>query len=122
MRLMRVLHLVKTNVGATWALRLMRELAKLDVDVCVAIPPGGPLNDEYKKAGIFVHQENFDLPIRQPWHWPGLSARFRNLVETIKPDIIHSHFVGTTLAMRLALGKKHIQALKDICSGIEIVG
>lgn len=25
----------------------------------------------------------------------------------IKPDIIHSHFVGTTLTMRLALGKTH---------------
>ena len=30
-----------------------------------------------------------------------------NVVSNVKPDIIHSHFVGTTLTMRMALGKRH---------------
>lgn len=38
---MRVLHLLKTSVGATWALRQVREFAKLGVQVRVALPPVG---------------------------------------------------------------------------------
>jgi len=33
---------------------------------------------------------------------------FRQLVKQVQPDIIHSHFVGTTLTMRLALGRNHL--------------
>ena len=47
---MRVLHLVKTNVGAVWALRQMRVLRELGVEVHVAVPPGGVLTDEYERA------------------------------------------------------------------------
>jgi glycosyltransferase involved in cell wall biosynthesis len=34
-------------------------------------------------------------------------AAIRRLVDTVAPDIIHSHFVTTTLALRLALGRHH---------------
>jgi glycosyltransferase involved in cell wall biosynthesis len=102
---MRVLHLIKTNVGATWALRQMRELVKLGVEVHATVPPGGPLNAEYEKAGVVLHPAQFDLTIRQPWRWPSLFRDFRRLVKEVGPHVIHSHFVGTTLTMRLALGK-----------------
>jgi glycosyltransferase involved in cell wall biosynthesis len=88
----KVLHLLKTSIGATWALRQMRELVKL----------GGSLIDMYEKFGVVVHKHDisftFDL----------LKMRrrilfLRQVVEKYKPDIIHSHFVSTTMAMRLAL-------------------
>ena len=103
---MRVLHLLKTAVGATWALRQMRQLVELGVDVHVALPDG-PLIPHYHAAGITTHLDQFDLPIRRPQSWPGLFARLRALVATLQPDLIHSHFVGTTLTMRLALGRSH---------------
>lgn len=104
---MRALHLVKTSVGATWALRQMRELVKLGVEVHVALPPGGPLVPAYQAAGVVVHPLQLDLPTRAPWKFPHVFGQLRELVQYVDPTIIHSHFVGTTLTARLALGKGH---------------
>jgi glycosyltransferase involved in cell wall biosynthesis len=103
---LRILQLLKTSVGATWALRQMRELVKLGIEVHVALPPG-PLVPEYRAAGITVHSEQFDFPIRNPSVWPAMFKRLCDLVCQVEPSVIHSHFVGTTLTMRLALGKTH---------------
>jgi len=103
---LRVLHLLKTSVGATWALRQMREWVKLGVEVHVALPDG-PLVTQYQQSGVHVHISQFDFPMRRPTVLPKRISAFRELVSTIQPDIIHSHFVGTTLLMRLALGKSH---------------
>ncbi|MBM3187134.1 MAG: glycosyltransferase family 4 protein [Chloroflexi bacterium] len=104
---MRVLHLVKTSVGASWAYRQMRELVQLGVQVHVALPPGGPLVERYREAGVMTHLLQTDWPTRAPWRIAPLCAAFRQLVALVRPDVIHSHFVGTTLTMRLALGKSH---------------
>ncbi len=104
---MRVLHLVKTSKGAFWAFRLMRELVALGFDVHVALPEDGPLVNLYKKAGINVHFANIEFPIKRPWLWSDIQQNFIALVDSVKPDIIHSHFVSNTLTMRLALGKNH---------------
>ncbi len=104
---MRALHLVKTGVGATWALRQMRELVRLGVETHVALPPGAPLAPAYESAGIIVHAHQFDLPVGRPSRIPGVIRRLRGLVGQVQPDLIHSHFVGTTLTMRLALGRRH---------------
>ena len=104
---MRVLHLLKTSVGAMWALRQMRELVKLGIDVHVALPDGGPLIGSYSAFGATEHLMQTDFPARSPCSFPKLVGRFRQLVHEVRPDIIHSHFVGTTLTMRLALGRKH---------------
>jgi len=104
---MKALHLVKTSIGATWALRLMRELVRLGVEVHVALPDGGPLVSQYESAGVTVHLLHLDFPVCRPWSWPGLFRKTRALVTSITPDVIHSHFVGTTVAARLGLGKQH---------------
>lgn len=104
---MRALHLIKTSVGATWALCLAKELARLGVDVDCAIPAGAQLVEEYRRAGVTPHLIQTHLPVKMPWRWWQCVRSFRRLVDEICPDIIHSHFVGTTLTMRLALGKDH---------------
>ncbi len=104
---MIVLQLLKTSAGATWALRQMRELVKLGADVHVLMPTDGPLVERYKAAGIVVHDGQASLPMRTPYLWRSLFGDIRTLVSTIEPDIIHSHFVGTTLSIRLALDKHH---------------
>ncbi len=95
---MVVLHLVKTSVGAMWALRLMRELVAQGIEVHVALPCGGPCEALYREAGITTHDIDFSL------RRCAASVRaLRQLVDRLRPDIIHSHFVVTTLVMRLAL-------------------
>mgnify|MGYP002777177183 CR=1 FL=1 len=106
-RSLSVLHLLKTSRGATWALRQMRELVDSGVTVHGAMPGDGPLVAEYKAAGITVHPVQLDFPVKAPWLLPARLGQLRRLVSEIQPDIIHSHFVGTTLTMRLALGRNH---------------
>ena len=95
---MVVLQLVKTSVGATWAYRQMKELVKLGVVVHVAMPINGLLYQKYLESGVIVHEVDFSLSTL-------LRSCFslRRLVTQVKPDIIHSHFVITTVIMRLAL-------------------
>ena len=105
-RPVKVLHLVKTSVGATWALRQMRELVRAGIEVVVAVPGPGPLVPLYREAGVRVHELDVDFPTRRPLELPGRLRRLRRLVELERPDLVHSHFVGTTLTMRLALGAR----------------
>lgn len=102
----KVLHLVKTAVGATWALRQMAELVKLGVEVHAALPAEGPQLAAYRASGVIIHPQEIDFPIKTLWRLPKMMEDFRRCVGKVDPQIIHSHFVGTTLVMRLALGKK----------------
>jgi glycosyltransferase involved in cell wall biosynthesis len=102
----RVLHLVKTTAGADWALRQMRQLVSAGCDVHVALPDDGGLARHYRAAGVTVHLAPCDLPLRRPWRLAGRMRALRQLVERLEPDILHSHFVGTTLLARLALGDR----------------
>ncbi|MFZ5477960.1 MAG: glycosyltransferase family 4 protein [Myxococcota bacterium] len=104
---MKALHFVKTATGATWALLQMRELVKLGVEVHVAMPEGA-LTSAYEAAGVRVHALNADLPTRQPWRAPALRRDVRRLVADVRPDVIHSHFVGTTLALRAAMPRSPV--------------
>ena len=63
---MKVLHLLKTSTGATWALRQLRELVKLDVDVHVALPQGS-LVTAYQDAGVTTHILQTAIDIKKPW-------------------------------------------------------
>jgi glycosyltransferase involved in cell wall biosynthesis len=104
---MRVLHLVKTPLGATWAFRLMRELVSLGVEVHVVLPPEANLLTSYRKAGVRVHEFESDFPLKKPLMIGSTLRSLRQVVGSVNPDLIHSHFVGTTLSIRLALGKGH---------------
>ena len=52
--MLKVLHLLKTAVGASWALRQTTELVKLGVEVHLALPDG-PMVARYKATGVVVH-------------------------------------------------------------------
>jgi glycosyltransferase involved in cell wall biosynthesis len=99
---MKVLHLLKTSVGASWALRQTQQLVKLGVEVHLALP-AGPMVEKYQQAGVNVHVFDPALCIGRPWKNIPAIRRLRSLVKQIQPDVIHSHFVATTLLMRMAL-------------------
>lgn len=104
---MRSLHLIKTAHGATWAQRQIRELVALGEEVHVALPAGGPMVGKYSAVGATEHLLQTDLPLRRPNSFKTVALALNQLVEAVEPDVIHSHFVGTTIMARLALGTRY---------------
>jgi glycosyltransferase involved in cell wall biosynthesis len=105
---MKVLHVVKTSDGARWAAWQAQVAARAGVEIHVAVPSNvGDAIPIWEQAGAHIHVCDASLPTNGPWLWPKRSAAIRDLVATVKPDIIHSHFVTTTLALRRALGTHH---------------
>lgn len=105
---MRVLHLVKTAEGATWAAQQAEVLVRQGVEVHVGIPSlEGRAIPEWRRAGATLHRTNVDMPLRRPWQLPAVLRGIHRLVNETRPDLVHSHFVGSTLAMRYALGRGH---------------
>ncbi len=105
----KVLHLLKTSEGASWAFRLMKELKAHNVEVHVALPKGGRLYSAYSDAGIIVHPMDFSLKKIK-----SSIKCLRAIVDEVSPDIIHSHFVLTTLVMRLGLRKYKIPRVFEV--------
>jgi glycosyltransferase involved in cell wall biosynthesis len=105
---MRVLHLVKTTRGAGFVLRQVAALRRLGIDVVVALPSATDgLAPRYAEAGAEVIAADLDFGVQAPWRLSAALARCRALVAEVRPDLIHSHFVSTTLVARLALGRAH---------------
>ncbi|OJW81715.1 MAG: hypothetical protein BGO69_14500 [Bacteroidetes bacterium 46-16] len=94
---MKVLHLIKTGVGATWAYRQVRVLAAQGADVAVCLPEG-KMADKYTADGVEVFNFEFSLA---PHKLLSSFRSFKKIIKTCKPDIIHSHFLITTLFARL---------------------
>lgn len=106
---MKSLHLVKTSTGATWAFRVMRDLVQMGEEVHVAMPVDGILVQQYKDAGIHIHELNYS--VKNVW---GTIKQICKVVDEVKPDIVHSHFVVTTLLMRLALRNYRVARVFEV--------
>ncbi|HXH71759.1 MAG TPA: glycosyltransferase family 4 protein [Mariprofundaceae bacterium] len=105
---MRVLQVVKTVDGAKWAVDQVAELVARGVEVHVALPHfHGRFIELWQTTGARLHALPMDLPVGAPWRLPALLQDVRKLVREVSPDLIHSHFFGTTLVLRYALGKDH---------------
>ncbi len=105
---MRVLHVVKTSDGALWAASQSAVLTRLGVEVHVALPRlKGRAVSAWRSAGAVIHEADLSLPLAKPSVLRATVRRARRLVSEVRPDLIHSHFVTTTLLLRWALGKEH---------------
>jgi glycosyltransferase involved in cell wall biosynthesis len=99
---MRTLHLVKTSTGARWALLQLRELTRLGLDCHVVLPDDGGLAAQYAAAGVTVHVLDLNAAPLTPAFF-ARSQALGDLAARLAPDVVHSHFVATTLLMRYAL-------------------
>jgi len=105
---MRVLHVTKTSDGGLWAARQATELVRLGVEVHVAVPSlWGSAMGEWHRSGAHIHVCPLDFPARSLWQMPAICRSAKSLVAEVQPDLIHSHFVGTTFLLRQALGRHH---------------
>lgn len=100
---MKVIQLIKTAIGGRWALLQVRELVNAGIEVHVVLSEQGPMLAQYRDVGARVHIINTDLIRVGLRGFYDSRRKLRALIDEIQPDIIHSHFVGTTLFMRLAL-------------------
>jgi glycosyltransferase involved in cell wall biosynthesis len=106
---MKVLHIVKTAVGAHWAYEQVRVLCSLGIEVVVALPTDTEgLAPKYRDAGATVLRANLDFPATHLWKVPAVCASLRRLINEVHPHLIHTHHVGTTFALRIALGKRSL--------------
>ncbi len=105
---MKILYIVKTNRGASWAYRQVEWIKKHKegFEFTIVMPSeNGGYADRYKEIGCKVIASDFSLPVKKPWTYIRKKKAIKNTVEQEKPDIIHSHFVTTTLMIRLAMGR-----------------
>jgi glycosyltransferase involved in cell wall biosynthesis len=104
----KILHVVKTAHGARWAALQAGVLARLGLDVHVVLPTDkGEAVAYWQVAQAKMHIADFSLPLGRPQTFSARKRLIRELVEAVQPDIIHSHFVTTTMMLRLALGRNH---------------
>lgn len=58
---MKIMHLIKTTTGATWALKQIKELIGYGCDIHVVLPDNKNLYQKYIDAGATVHILNVDI-------------------------------------------------------------
>jgi glycosyltransferase involved in cell wall biosynthesis len=105
---MSVLHVSKTSHASFWAVRQVAELLRNGVDVHVALPSSsGEALPAWQRSGAKLHFVDCSLPVRNPVKLARTVSRIRQLIDKVRPDIIHSHSVTTTMMLRLALGPRH---------------
>jgi glycosyltransferase involved in cell wall biosynthesis len=100
---MKVLHILKTAVGANWAYEQIRVLLSLGLDITVALPSiHHGLGPQYRRAGANVIEIDLDFPAQEPWKISRTLSACRSVIREVQADLIHTHHLGTTLVVRLA--------------------
>lgn len=97
---MKVMHILKTSTGATWALRQIKLLKDNGVDVEVILPKGGPLIEELDKLNIKHYDVNPELPVTKPWNVVRNATLLKKMIIESHPDILHSHFWSPSIFLR----------------------
>lgn len=113
---MKILHLIKTTSGASWALKEIEQLINLGCEIHVLLPDNNGLAQSYLEKGAKVHILNVDFLslIKKPNLFLSNISFFRSLLKKIEPDIVHSHFVGTTIFMRVAMTGLRIKKIFQV--------
>ncbi|MGA2099249.1 MAG: glycosyltransferase [Candidatus Acidiferrum sp.] len=105
---MRVLHVTKTSDASVWAVLQATQLVKEGIEVHAVLPSAkGAAVDAWQTSGAKLHFLDCSVPIHTPTALLQTASNIRRLVGSIRPNLIHTHHVTTTLMMRLALGKNH---------------
>lgn len=103
---MKILQVVKTNRGATWALNQAIFLKKIGVEIITVMPECNKGNAiKYRESGMQVIAGDWSLPVTKPWKFFSKRKEIRKVVKEISPDLIHLHFVTNVFMCRLALHK-----------------
>lgn len=112
---MKVVHLVKSSDGARWAALQVGELVRKGIEVHVILPTlQGTAIPLWRESGAILHELDCSLPLQEPWRMVKLRKSVAALIGDIRPDLVHSHFVSTTITARLALRSMDIPRVFQI--------
>lgn len=112
---MKVLQIVKTDIGAVWAFDQAKALSDRGIDIVTVLPNlNGKTANKYIQNNMPVVEADLSLPIKCPWKFFSRIKKFRNIVKEINPDIIHCHFVTNILMARIALRNCEIPRLFQV--------
>lgn len=112
---MKILQVVKTNRGATWAFNQAKALKDNGVEIVTVLPDiesGYAL--KYKENGLKVIKGDWQLPVTKPWKIFKKKIEINNVIEKEKPDLIHLHFVTNVYMIRIALHKNSTPRLFQV--------
>src|SRR5271170_1292099 len=105
---MKVLQISKTSEASFWAVRQAAHLVRHGVEVHAVLPSSsGAAVTAWQASGATLHFLDCSLPVRNPAAILQRGSQIRQLVGSVRPDLIHTHHVTTTLMLRLTLGRKH---------------
>lgn len=106
---MKVLQVVKTDVGASWAFLQAKWLVGRGVDMVTVLPSlDGEMAEAYRQCGLKTVKGDFALPVRRPWELGARIDEVRRVVADVEPDLVHCHFVTNIMMVRLALRQSGI--------------
>lgn len=112
---MRILQIVKTNEGAHWAFTQAKWLFNNGVDIITVLPSiEGGMAEKYKAEGMQILQGDFSLPTNKPWKIVNRIRNIHRVINQVKPDIIHCHFVTNILMLRIALRNSNTPRLFQV--------
>ena len=101
---MKIIQVVKTNRGATWAFNQAKCLHNMGIDIVTVLPEEESGHAKlYKENDMRVIKGDWALPISRPWQLLKKIKEIKNVVQNEKPDLIHLHFVTNTYMVRIAL-------------------
>ena len=103
---MKILQVVKTNRGASWAFNQAIHLKSLGDEVITVMPNcKDGYAQKYKENNLEIIEGDWQFPIKKPWKYFSVCKQIKQTMRLIKPDILHLHFVTNVLMCRLALRK-----------------
>lgn len=102
----KILQVVKTNRGATWALSQAKYLKKLGVEIVTLLPSTTEgIAARYQAEDLPIIAGDWRLPITKPWRFFSVCKEIKRTIRQVQPDVLHLHFVTNVIMCRLALRK-----------------
>ncbi|AYF43817.1 hypothetical protein BALOs_0807 [Halobacteriovorax sp. BALOs_7] len=99
----RVMQIIKTTEGASWALHQVKFLVRCGIDVHVILNNNtGKFYNKWKESGATIYTLESILNPLHPFKTLKSILSLRRLIKEVNPDIIHSHFFINTIHMRMA--------------------
>lgn len=112
---MKVIQIVKTNRGATWAYNQAKCLQNMGVDIVTVLPDDvSGYAKLYKESGMRVIKGDWSLPISRPWKIFNRIKEIQEVIKNEKPDLLHLHFVTNVIMARIALHKDNTKRLFQV--------
>jgi len=115
--MIKILYLIKTSEGAKWALELLNELKKTNlVEIHVAMPLGGRYTEQYENICDGLHHIEYGINTKFLLN----AYKLKQIINVVKPDLIHSWFTQCTFFARLPFISRGIPRIFQVVGPLHL--